>query len=223
MQSVPRSDALSPQDDMSLSGREPGAWAQHQGQSIAQLRARPLPRNLLSCQQMNTSWNNLPACCTWISTWKTGTIADCKDQRRILQRTSLAICLGVHWLWILGEGYSIALMISYLTCFMYDLSVCEFGCKYENNNFILVYFLQFTIFKGLANSLSYKIPSKAIVRHPRCSFFFGIHRIIECFVLEGIFRGHLAQPPCSEQGQLQLHQVAQRTIQPGLEIHQTLN
>jgi len=25
------------------------------------------------------------------------------------------------------------------------------------------------------------------------------HRIIECFGLEGTFRGHLAQPPCSEQ------------------------
>jgi len=35
------------------------------------------------------------------------------------------------------------------------------------------------------------------------------HRIIECFRLGGIFRGHLAQPPCSEQGHLQLDQVAQ--------------
>jgi len=30
------------------------------------------------------------------------------------------------------------------------------------------------------------------------------HRIIECFGLEGTVRGHLAQPPCSEQGHLQL-------------------
>jgi len=43
------------------------------------------------------------------------------------------------------------------------------------------------------------------------------HRIIDCFGLEGTFRGHLAQPPCSEQGYLQLHQVAQSPIQPGLE------
>jgi len=28
------------------------------------------------------------------------------------------------------------------------------------------------------------------------------HRIIECFGLEGTFRGHLAQTPCSEQGHL---------------------
>ena len=41
-------------------------------------------------------------------------------------------------------------------------------------------------------------------------------RIIECFVSEGTFRGHLAQPPCSEQGHLQLHQVAQSAVQPGL-------
>jgi len=35
-----------------------------------------------------------------------------------------------------------------------------------------------------------------------------IHRIIECFGLEGTFRGHLAQRPCSKQGHLQLEQVA---------------
>ena len=43
-----------------------------------------------------------------------------------------------------------------------------------------------------------------------------IARIIECFGLEGAFRGHLAQPPCSEQGLLQLDQVAQSPIQPDL-------
>ena len=44
------------------------------------------------------------------------------------------------------------------------------------------------------------------------------HRIIECFGLEGTFRGHLkmgrAQPSCSEQGHLQLDQVSQRPVQP---------
>lgn len=111
-------------------GTVPGTWAQHQGESTAQLRARPLPTNLPSCQQLNTSWNNLPAYCTWISSWRTRTIAGCKDQRLILQQTSLGICLGVHWLWILGEDYGIALMISYLTCFTYGLSVFEFGWRY---------------------------------------------------------------------------------------------
>jgi len=46
------------------------------------------------------------------------------------------------------------------------------------------------------------------------------HRIIECFGLEGTFRGHLAQPTCSEQGHLQLDQVAQSPVQPGLECFQ---
>jgi len=44
--------------------------------------------------------------------------------------------------------------------------------------------------------------------------FLYIHRIIERFGLEGTFRGHLAQHPCSEQGHLQLDQVAQRPVQP---------
>ena len=44
-------------------------------------------------------------------------------------------------------------------------------------------------------------------------------RIIECFGLEGTFRGHLAKPPCSEQG-YQLGQVAQSIVQPGLECFQ---
>jgi len=34
------------------------------------------------------------------------------------------------------------------------------------------------------------------------------HRIIECFGLEGTFRDHVAQPTSSEQGHLQLDQVA---------------
>jgi len=41
--------------------------------------------------------------------------------------------------------------------------------------------------------------------------------IIEWFGLEGTFRGHLAQPPCSEQQYLQLDQAARSPIQPGLE------
>ena len=46
------------------------------------------------------------------------------------------------------------------------------------------------------------------------------YRIIKCFGLEGTFRGHLAQLPCSKQGHLQLDQVAQSPIQPGLECFQ---
>jgi len=33
------------------------------------------------------------------------------------------------------------------------------------------------------------------------------HRTIELFELEGTFKGHLLQLPCSQQGHLQLHQV----------------
>jgi len=47
-------------------------------------------------------------------------------------------------------------------------------------------------------------------------------RIIECFGWEGTFRGHLAQPPSSEQGHLQLDQVAQSPVQPGLEEFELL-
>jgi len=43
-------------------------------------------------------------------------------------------------------------------------------------------------------------------------------RIIECFVSEGTFRGHLAQPPCHKQGHLQLDQVSQSPIQPALNV-----
>ena len=44
------------------------------------------------------------------------------------------------------------------------------------------------------------------------------HTIIECFGLEGMFRAHLAQPPCSEQGHLQIDQVAESPIQLDLEF-----
>ena len=43
------------------------------------------------------------------------------------------------------------------------------------------------------------------------------YRITEWFGLEGTFRSHLVKPPCSEQGLLQLDQVAQSPVQPGLE------
>jgi len=47
------------------------------------------------------------------------------------------------------------------------------------------------------------------------------HRmIIECSWLEGTFRGHPAQPPCSGQGQLQLDQVGQSSIQSDTECFQ---
>jgi len=38
--------------------------------------------------------------------------------------------------------------------------------------------------------------------------------------LEGTFKGHLVQLPCSEQGHSQLDQVAQSPVQPDLELHQ---
>jgi len=48
----------------------------------------------------------------------------------------------------------------------------------------------------------------------------GFHGIIEWFALEGTSKGHLVQPPCSEQGHLQPDQAAQSPIQPGLECFQ---
>ena len=45
-------------------------------------------------------------------------------------------------------------------------------------------------------------------------------RIIECFGLEGTVRGHLAQPPCSKPGHLQLDQAAKSPVQRGLECFQ---
>ena len=47
-----------------------------------------------------------------------------------------------------------------------------------------------------------------------------IHRIIEQFGLESTFTANLVQPPCNEQGHLQLDQVAQNHIQPGLDCLQ---
>ena len=46
------------------------------------------------------------------------------------------------------------------------------------------------------------------------------HRTTERCGWEGTFRGHLAQPPCSEHGYLQLDQGAQSPVQPGLECFQ---
>jgi len=46
------------------------------------------------------------------------------------------------------------------------------------------------------------------------------HRIIELFELEGTLEGHPAQIPCTEQGHLKLHQVAQSLVQSDLECLQ---
>jgi len=46
------------------------------------------------------------------------------------------------------------------------------------------------------------------------------HRIIETLELEGTPKGHQLQLSCNEQGHLQLHQVAQSSIQPDLECLQ---
>jgi len=48
----------------------------------------------------------------------------------------------------------------------------------------------------------------------------GHYETIELFELEETLKGHLVQLPCIEQGHLQLHQVAQRPIQPDLECLQ---
>jgi len=57
-----------------------------------------------------------------------------------------------------------------------------------------------------------------LIRTPTSVYVF--HRIIECSGLEGTFRGHLAQPPCSEQRHLQSDQVAQSAVRPGLKCFQ---
>jgi len=51
--------------------------------------------------------------------------------------------------------------------------------------------------------------------------YFSLYKIIESFELEGNFKGHLVQLLCSEQGHLQLDQVAQSSVQPDLECLQT--
>jgi len=43
------------------------------------------------------------------------------------------------------------------------------------------------------------------------------HRITEPFGLEGTFKGHLVQRPCSERGHLQLDRVAQGPLQSDFE------
>ena len=48
----------------------------------------------------------------------------------------------------------------------------------------------------------------------------SVYRIIGWFGLDRTFRGHLVQPPCSEQGHLQLGHVAQSPAQPDLECFQ---
>jgi len=52
------------------------------------------------------------------------------------------------------------------------------------------------------------------------SGIFPFHRIIEWFELEGTLNITWFQPPCHEQGHLPLDQVAQSSIQPGLERFQ---
>jgi len=47
-------------------------------------------------------------------------------------------------------------------------------------------------------------------------------RTTEWLGLEATFKGHLVQPPCSEQGHLQLDEVAQSPVQPGLECFQAV-
>ena len=47
-----------------------------------------------------------------------------------------------------------------------------------------------------------------------------VHRITELFEKEGTLKGHLVQLSCNEQGHLQLHQVAQSSVQPDLECLQ---
>ena len=46
------------------------------------------------------------------------------------------------------------------------------------------------------------------------------HKIIDSFKLEGIFKSHLVQLPCNEQGPLQLDQAAQSPLQPDPECLQ---
>ena len=50
-----------------------------------------------------------------------------------------------------------------------------------------------------------------------CLSFGDERRIIKLFELKGTLKCHVVQPPCNEQGHLQLHQVAQTPFQPYLE------
>ena len=63
----------------------------------------------------------------------------------------------------------------------------------------------------------YTVSVAAPHRQQSCIFFVYF---IEWFGLEGTFKGPLVQPPGSEQGHLQLDQVAQSPVQPALECFQ---
>lgn len=62
-----------------------------------------------------------------------------------------------------------------------------------------------------------------------CETLHRKHRIVDSFELKEIFKGHLAQLSCKEQGHLQLYQVFQSPIQADLKclqgwsIHQNLD
>jgi len=61
-------------------------------------------------------------------------------------------------------------------------------------------------------SLSAKLPIVSIF----LKYILRYHRTTGRFGLEGTFRRHPAQPPCSKQGHLQLDQGAQSPVKPGL-------
>lgn len=87
----------------------PGSMEEHKGLASGWINSTTQrvvnSQETASYQQSSTSPSSLPASCTWISTWRARMIADCKEQRLILLQTSLAICLAVQRLWILGEDY----------------------------------------------------------------------------------------------------------------------
>jgi len=105
--------------------------------------------------------------------------------------------------------------------FLYSIAPATLSCascypKCVKQNSILT-----TLFSKIRTALC-KTQKKHFLSLRACSLqifesFLQTHRrIIECFGLEGTFRCHPAQPPCSEQGHLQLDQVAQSPVQPGL-------